>query len=514
MASDSADLQRVCDCFVSHWLDGEPVRIDQMLSTVDQADRATLLAMLLRCELRLRRARGESPGVDEYLRAFPDDRNVIERHFDTHRAPTELSESTALHTLRDEGPFFSKQGPVRSHIGRFRLQELIGRGGFAEVWRAFDPELERSVAIKFPRRDRAVSASSVRCFLDEARKVARMDFPGVVPVYDVGQSDGYDYIVSELIPGGTLQQYLRDHDPTITASVELVAQIANVLHRMHLKDVVHRDLKPHNILLAEDNVPLITDLGLAATETEMLRESGGTFGTWGYMSPEQVQGQSHRVDSRSDVYSLGVILYQLLVKRLPFLARSPAEYRAQVLSREPRALRTINQAIPRELDELCLRCLARQPADRPPTALTMAEDLRAWLESIGEPGQQASRSPGQLLSQRPWLVLGVCVLLAGLVPALTTLYEAWTKNTEEIAEMLVDEQDLATDNTFVSDWDPRNLDDQKRGIWHPVLRPPLGVLLWNLDAERSERRLLPDESALVMTCRSTALISVGKTNSK
>ena len=117
MASDSADLQHVCDRFVSHWRDGEPVRIDQMLTAVDQADRATLLAMLLRCELRLRRARGEVPGMDEYLREFPDDRNVIERHFDTHQPPAELSDSTALHTVRDDGPFFSKQVAVRSHIG-------------------------------------------------------------------------------------------------------------------------------------------------------------------------------------------------------------------------------------------------------------------------------------------------------------------------------------------------------------------------------------------------------------
>jgi len=514
MESDSAKLQDLCDRFVSSWMRGEPFQIDQMLSAVAPTQRARLLTTLLQCEVRLRRAQGESPQADEYLRRFPDDQSIIERHFETDFAADDAVDSTALHTVRDDGVYLANQEPVSSHIGRFRLEERIGRGGFAEVWRAYDPELERSVAIKFPRRDRVVPESSINRFLDEARKAARMDFPGVVPVYDVGHEDGYGYIVSELVPGGTLQQYLRDHDLTIVESVRLVAQIAETLQRMHLKDVVHRDIKPHNILMDRDSVPVITDLGLAVTETEMLMETSGTFGTWGYMSPEQVQGQSNQVDSRSDVYSLGVIFYQLLVKRLPFLARSPTEYRIQVLNREPRPLRTLDQSIPRELDELCLRCLSRRPADRPPTALTLAEDLRAWLGSVEQRPRPHPRSPLHWLVHRPWLFLTACALLAGVVPLTNALYQDWENKRPENATMTRNNDNRADDDRFVTDWQPRNLDGLERGTWHPVLQPPLGVLLWNLDAETSDRRLLPDESALVVACRSTALFSVGSTQSQ
>jgi len=512
MDSDSAELQDLCDRFVSSWMRGQPVRIDRMLSEVASSHRGQLLTLLLQCEVRLRRAAGESPQADEYIRRFPGDQSIIERHFETDSPAEDSVESTAFHTVRDEGGYLPNSEPVNSHIGRYRLEERIGRGGFAEVWRAYDPELDRSVAIKFPRRDRVVSESSINRFLDEARKAARMDFPGVVPVYDVGHDDGFGYIVSELIPGGTLQQYLRDHDLTLVESVRLVAQIAETLQRMHLKDVVHRDIKPHNILMASDRVPVITDLGLAVTEMELLMEANGTFGTWGYMSPEQMQGQSNQIDSRSDVYSLGVIFYQLLVKRLPFLARSPNEYRNQVLHREPRPLRTLDQTIPRELDELCLRCLSRRPADRPPTALTLAEDLRAWLESVETRPQP--RSILHWLVHRPWQFLTVCVLLAGLVPLGKALYQDWKNKLPENVTMPLDDDQPVDDDPFVTDWQPRNLDRLERGTWHPVLQPPLGVLLWNLDAESSERRLLADELALVVTCHSTSLFSVGSTQSQ
>ena len=293
-----------------------------------------------------------------------------------------LKSTSLYHELSTDA---DKQGavdatPLPACFGRYRRDSFIGRGGFGEVWRAFDPDLDCYVAIKTPRTDRRFPERVIEDFLTEARKLATLrDCPGVMTVFDVGNENGFAYIVSELLEGGCLETVLRRRPLPRDDAVRLLAHIAESLHQAHLKGLVHRDLKPANILLTKNGVPTIVDFGLAVNEEEQLGETRGKLGTRAYMSPEQAAGHSRHANSQSDIYSLGVMLYVMLTQRLPFVANHWQEYREQLLLRAPRPLRTIDNHISPQLERICLKCLAKNPEDRYTTAADLARELRASL---------------------------------------------------------------------------------------------------------------------------------------
>ncbi len=205
-------------------------------------------------------------------------------------------------------------------LGRFELVRELGQGAFGAVYLALDTKLSRQVAVKMPRAREFRTREDLERFLREARSVAQLKHPGIVPVYDVGENDGTPYLVSEFVQGMTLADRLTAGRLTFREAAELTAAVGEALHAAHDQGIVHRDVKPSNIMLDAQGAPRLTDFGLAKRdvgEVTMTLE-GDVLGTPAYMSPEQAGGQSARVDGRSDVYSLGVVLYELLTGELPF----------------------------------------------------------------------------------------------------------------------------------------------------------------------------------------------------
>ena len=314
----------------------------------------------------------------------------------------------------------ARAAKVLGELGDYELLEEVGRGGQGVVFRARQKSLNRIVALKVIGLGQWATKAHLRRFRLEAEAAASLDHPCIVPIYEVGERDGQCYFSMRFVEGGQLDEVVKGAPMSIREAVELIAKVARTAHYAHEHGILHRDIKPGNILLDAKGEPHLTDFGLArlveseSTVTRTLE----VLGTPSYMAPEQAAGNNAGSTSATDVYGLGAVLYQLLTSHPPFAGGTTYETIKLLLETEPRPPRLWNPKVDRDLSTICLKCLEKDPRRRYSSALALAEDLERWLKH--EPIQ--ARRTGVLARGKKWLqrnptAAGIAVLSLALIAA-------------------------------------------------------------------------------------------------
>src|SRR5438067_3393774 len=295
----------------------------------------------------------------------------------------------------------ARAAELLGELGDYELLEEVGRGGQGVVFRARQKSINRTVALKVISLGQWASKAHLKRFRLEAEAAAKLEHPGIVPIHEVGERDGSCYFSMKFIEGGQLDEVIRRAPMSIRQAVELITKVARTVHYAHEHGILHRDIKPGNILLDDKGEPHLTDFGLARlveTESTMTRTLE-VLGTPSYMAPEQAAGNNTQLTGATDVYGLGAVFYQLLTGQPPFAGGTTYETIKLLLDTEPRQPRLLNPKIDRDLSTICLKCLEKHPERRYSSALALAEDLECWLKH--EPIQ--ARRTGLFARGKKWV---------------------------------------------------------------------------------------------------------------
>jgi serine/threonine-protein kinase len=318
----------------------------------------------------------------------------------------------------------AQRSPPMKEFGDYELLEEIGRGGQGVIYRARQKSLNRTVALKVVGLGHWASTPHLKRFRHEAEAAARLEHPRIVPIYEIGERDGSCYFSMKFVQGGQLDEVVRREPLSPERAAELLVKIASTVQFAHDHGILHRDIKPGNILLDANGEPHLTDFGLARVmeHESTITNSSDVLGTPSYMAPEQAGGHSKELTVAADVYSLGAVFYQLLTSRPPFLGATTYETVRLVLETTPRSPRLLNPKVDRDLSTICLKCLEKDPKKRYETAGALVEDLERWLRH--EPVE--ARPTGLVARSSKWgrrnpVVAGLVLFSLALVTAVTMM---------------------------------------------------------------------------------------------
>lgn len=295
--------------------------------------------------------------------------DAVGNHVDADSRPSTLGSGASVHF------------ELPSQFGDYELLEELGRGGMGVVFRARQISLKREVAVKMLLRGKLATTDDEARFRREAESVAKLDHPAIVPVYEVGEHDGRLFFSMKYVAGETLSRKLSNGPLLPRETARILSTVAKAVHYAHEQGVLHRDLKPSNIIIDQNGDPHVSDFGLARpiADAASLTRTGAVLGTPAYMAPEQAAGNRGQVGPKSDVYSLGTILYHSLTGKPPFQAHSPVDVVLMVLEQDPVLPRIVNRMVDRDLEMVTLQCLQKPPELRYQSAVELADDLEAFL---------------------------------------------------------------------------------------------------------------------------------------
>jgi serine/threonine protein kinase/Tfp pilus assembly protein PilF len=524
----------------ARWQRGEPLRVADYLGRYPdlQTDPELLLDLIYR-EVVLREEAGESPRLDDYLPRFAALEGQLRPIFEVHRAIALLpSESGAITvtspSLEPAGP---PPEPALFVVPGYDVLAELGRGAMGVVYKARQHGLGRLVALKMLAPGAAGSAAHAARFRAEALLTARLHHPNIVQIYEIGTHEGQPFFALELVEGGNLAAHLGGNPQPVHDAARLLVVLARAVHAAHTRGIIHRDLKPANILLHEEDlpqrrqdakeerkeeselalsasssslaplqlcgrsssslVPKITDFGLAKdlSSTRGDSQTGDILGTPCYMAPEQAAGRIRDVGPAADIYALGVILYELLTGRPPFMAETWMETLREVQQREPVPPRRLRPRTPRDLETICLKCLAKEPRRRYANAAALADDLERFLDGRPIRARRVSLRERAVkwVRRRPALAALLAVAAAALVALGLIWYQAAAREArrQDLARADVTGLLRAGRNAFLHDELPEARSRAAVAVDRVRAEPALGDLLPGAEdlLAESERRL-------------------------